>query len=380
MSDKNSANKGARYLSWEQKTVVEQKGSFDLDLLGAYFNGFRSIYLLAYSKARSELYVAIYNVSESSFSKFKRLCKVDEVLYTAALYDETAQHSRWYILGDKNLWSLTLSKVSSEFTSDELTTVPDKHFPLKGNHYQKAFKGASLIVFDKSAWIIGGSRCKDRNGNDMDTRSRIILSDRWAEWLGGRKGGYHGGHTDFDYLVHPRTAPILHVHDKQLICLGGNVDSKSCVFETLAIRPFWWGKYGTCREDNWTYMYATERSILDNINCSIKTIDPRPASCIFNNHVFIFSDQLFSESKLYYKFHYVGGRGSGSGNGDWEFLAATVDAKSLRFTSAKATTVGRSMYLILFNAGDGGSGDYLGDNEERLGKTKVTVFEIKEAS
>ena len=378
-TDEKSEKGKLPYLVWEKKVAINQAGSHDLELIGAFYNAYRKIYLLSFSKALSALFIAFYDIETSTVSKFKRLCKVDEVMYTASVFDETESHTDWYILGKQDLWTLRVSKPN--FDSGELSTVTK--FPLGANHHQKVFDGASLIVFDKIAWIVGGSICKDRNKNPLDTRSRVIVSEKWAEHLNGKKGGYYGGHVSWSDLVHPRTAPILHMHGKEIICIGGNQDSKTCIFETLAARPYYWpGKHGNCREDSYMYLYTTERSILahENLNCSIKTLEPRPASCFFKNHIFIFSRQLFSESRIYYKFHYLGGRGTGSGNGDWEFLipGSAFKPDSLRFTSAKATAIGSNIYLILFNAGDGDGGSFLGEGESS-GKTKITVFEISES-
>jgi hypothetical protein len=379
IEEKKDNNSSTPYLNWKKKVSVNQPGSDDLELIGAFFNAKRSIYLLCVSQAKSELFIAVYNIETSTLSKFKCLCKVDERMYTAAVYEETEQRTRWYILGKQNLW--TLEVIKPNLNSGTLSTFTDYLFPLKGNYYQKVFDGASLVVFDRAAWIIGGSQCKDRNGRPLDTRSRVIVSGRWGEWCNRRKGGDWGGWY-LDYLVHPREAPILHMYNKDIICIGGNKESQACIFETVPVRPYYWPhKYGTCREDAYTYLYTTERAITayETLNCSITTLSPRPASCIFKEHIFIFSNVLFNEAKLYYKFHYAGGRGSGSGNGDWEFLTLASDfsTKDLQFTSAKAIAVGNSMYLVLFNAGGKAGGSFLGEGEQS-GETRVSVFEIRE--
>ncbi|MES2142286.1 MAG: hypothetical protein V4471_05310 [Pseudomonadota bacterium] len=371
-----------KYHTWSKEISVMQKGANDLDLIGLFFNALQTVYLLSYSEKKKQLFIAVYNVIKKDLSKFQPLCTAPEVIYSACVYKENEISSSWYLLGKNNVWELELMKPSLQLGKGELRKYLG--LPLAEKHRERIFDGSTLVAFDQTPFIIGGKIINDNSG-EIDTRARIMGGKRWAEHYYGAgspataTGGEYEGTYVNNFLIHPRVSPLVHFYDGKFICIGGNEKSPECIFEFFQARPYYYyiAKYSTCREDPYTYTYTTERSIIayKKYNCLIRTDDPKPASCISNNCIFIFSNQLFDKDNgLYFKFDFASGRSSGGGAGDWEFLLPEgFKPEDLFFTSAKAVCIGKDIYLVLFNKGDD---HYLGEEAKMKTKTKTTKLSI----
>lgn len=363
------------YQSWTKKISSEIKISNDLQLIGSFFNAYQNIYLLCVSSAKKQLYITTYHVLKNELGEFRTLVQTPETIYSASVYEENEQYTRWYLLGHTTVWHLTLNKPT--FAVSSLTPFSKDRYPHGYYDKYRIHEGSSLIVFDRLPWVIGGKSCENGNGATVDTSKRVLLGARWGVAYNQYEGDHWVGESRNDYLVFGRVAPILHIYDQHIICIGGNKKAPANIFEVIPIRPYYHiARHGYAREDSTTYIYMTERSIISysRLNCDINTEFPRPASCIFDDCIFIFSDHLFRRdtvSATYYKYHFSGGRASGGGSGDWEFLTPPdISKKELSFSSAKAVVVGSVIYLILFNAA------YEGIEGKDYG-TLIRIFEIK---
>ncbi|MES2142005.1 MAG: hypothetical protein V4471_03865 [Pseudomonadota bacterium] len=361
------------YHAWE-KIYSTEKSIGDLNLLGCFYNAYQTVYLLCASKSTNKLYIGAYSIPDEKLSKFRELTNLEEEIYSASVFKETASYTYWYLLGKKTIWSLEVRKSTLLFCS--LLPFQPKLYPLGIKDPNRDHEGASLIVFDQTPLVIGGKNSIAIGGAPINTGRRLLYPATWIPNLNNREGGYWAGGVRDKFLTWDRVAPIVHFYDKKLFCIAGNQKSKVNIVESLNIEPYWFRNLdGEARSIPGTYEFSTERATInyEGLNCDIKTEYPRPASCVSENHIFIFSDALFSNREsIYYKYHLASGHSSGSGNGDWEFLIpGDVKAKDLVFTSAKAVTVGRTIYLILFKASDGG---FIED--EQSATTQINVFKI----
>ncbi|MDQ8039312.1 MAG: hypothetical protein REH83_02785 [Rickettsiella sp.] len=373
----------AKYQSWSKKFSASQKSVSDLKLIGAHFNAHQTIYLLCCSMAKKALYLASFNIVNHEINKIiKHVATIpEEFIYNASVYEENAEFIRWYLLGKKTIWCLSLKK--QENFSAVMEPYATHLYPLDLLNPYRDHEGGSLIVFDKQPWVIGGKLNKD---NGVDTRSRVLLGSRWGDWMLGRPGTGNNwvGEARNNFLIQPRVSPIVHIKDEKIICIGGNTVDPENIVEFFYIRPYYnIPRHPQAREDETTKIYNTERSIQSyvGLNAGIKTYSPFPASCVFENCIFIFSDQLFNnENPMYYKYNFSSGRSSGGGSGDWEFLVpAEYKPQDLIFSSSKAITVGRSIYLILFRSHKAtDSEEYLEDEVTlcRCQESKITIYEI----
>ena len=372
--DNIQLNEGQKnYHYWKKTLEVKQPATNDLELLGVSFDAFQHIYLLCGSSNKNKLYLARYNILENKLSKFKFIGELPEKIYQANIYEENFNYQKWYLLGNKNIWDIKIYKNSS--SSNEITSFAENLYPIDYHNNYRNHEGGTQIIFDKIPWIIGGKLIKNAG---IDTRSRVLVAARWGAWLNGRKGAYWRGLNKIHFLTQKRVNPIVHMTNDKLICIGGvEDDSQENVIEFIPIRPFYiYHSHGSAREDEFTKIFNTERSLqlYDGLNYNIKTNFPKPASCVFNNSIFIFSNTLFDSSKpIYCKYNFANKEFGG-----WEFLQPeNYKSKEFIFSSAKVVPIGNTMYLILFNSNNELDWEYLDDEPSNNG-TQIKIFKITE--